>query len=78
MKPEKLNDAGRERLRAVAMLKVRIPRAKTLAVELNITPNYVRQMLCRFMQEIVSNEHSLTVVVVPRESQSEHPAEGLE
>jgi hypothetical protein len=73
----KLTDKGRERLREIALLKVRIPCAKALAGELNITPNYVRQIIHKFMLDIIDSERLLKVVAFPREPESEQPNESI-
>jgi hypothetical protein len=56
MRPEKLTDAGRERLRTIVLQRLQIPSVKKLAVELNISESYVRQMCCVIKRELSNKD----------------------
>lgn len=59
MRPPKLTQAARERLRKVASLQIQTESVKTLALEFRVTPNYIRQLLSKLRREL-SNNHSVS------------------
>ena len=56
MNPAKLTDAGHARIREVAAKQIEIPSVKTLAKELRVSENYVRQLLSMARRAIAPRE----------------------
>lgn len=71
MKPRKVTDVKRARLLEVARLKASTPAMKELAIELNLTEMYTRQLVSQ-MVRLIRHESDVSHGTI-RSELNEHP-----